>query len=29
MLVGAFYARYIAGAPVPVDWARRAVDAVL
>jgi AcrR family transcriptional regulator len=29
LLVGAFYARYVAGTPFPTDWAERTVRAVL
>jgi AcrR family transcriptional regulator len=29
MLIGAYYAQYIAGAPFPGDWAERVVDVVL
>jgi AcrR family transcriptional regulator len=29
MLIGAYYAQYVAGTPFPTDWAERVVDTVL
>jgi hypothetical protein len=29
MLIGAYYAQYLAGDPFPPDWAERGVDAIL